>query len=169
MKENQEPLACYIAAFENGQIDSALAERGFSKGMLAFAIPSVGVAFRCRAEGDLLNLEFGALISLLEFLRLRVKTGRYRSLRVFSSNPRFVFAFSDEGRSEAGSPDLRKRLTKLAVGFTLLISYVDPVRNKALVPAADIPSVPLGVKGVIEPGQEDRRFGFRPFQNGLKL
>ena len=90
MKDKKPPIRCYVAAFTNARIDSFLEDNGFSKGMICFAIPAYGIMFRCRTEGRLIDLEFSALFSLLEFVKSKLAEEKIRSLQVFSSNPEHV-------------------------------------------------------------------------------
>jgi len=169
MNKSDRPLRCYVAAVHNSQIDPDLERRGFCRSMIVFAIPSLGVQYRCRARGELIDLEFGALFSLLKFIRSRLKDEGIKAVRVASSNPEFIFAFTGNSRHLTEGSTRRRMLSKYQRQLDLLIEYVEPARNRALASPADYPSIPKAAKPVIEPDQFDNGTRFQRFQRGLRL
>jgi len=170
MKQSIKPLQCYIAAFNNTRLDPFLESRGFSKGMVCFAIPAYGILFRCRSQGRVVDLEFGAIFSLLEFIKTKLQGEKIKSVQVYSSNPELVFAFTEN------SPQMRKgsarrlllneyaRLMKIAVG------YVKPADNRALISPAEYPSLPADKTVALNFDSSDlKRLDFKPFQKGIKI
>jgi hypothetical protein len=163
-------LECYIGSFHNSRLDPVLENEGLTHGMVAFAIPSLGILFKCRADGDSLDLEFGAFFSLLKFIKTSLKDEKVDNLRVHSSNPEFVFAFTPSSRHLAEGSTRRKLLLEYVKGFKVAVSYVEQYRNKTRVSPADCPAIPEGRRAVLEPDFNDqKKTSFKPFQRGVKL
>ncbi len=165
-----KPLKCYIAAFHNPEIDPYLEGKGFTHGMIAFSIPDYGVLFRCRVQGELIDLEFGAFFALLKFIRSRLKDANITEVLVHSSNPEFVFSFVENTRHLMQNGERIRLLEEYKKKLKLGIAFVEPLDNKALIPAAEYPSLPdaegIGLKP--EP-EESQKISFKPFQKGIKL
>lgn len=169
MKKSDTPLRCYVAAIHNNRIDPDLERRGFCRSMIVFAIPSLGVLYRCRARGELVDLEFGAMFSLLKFIRSRLKEEGITAVRIASSNPEFIFAFTGNSRHLTEGSARRMMLSKYQQQFDLSIEYVEPARNRALASPADYPSTPRAAKPSFSPDEFDNQAHFRPFQRGIQL
>jgi hypothetical protein len=170
MKTSGSPLNVYVLSFRNKRIDPFLESKGFSRGMVAFAIPSLGIVFKCRAEGELLDLEFGALFSLLEFVRTSLKAEKIKEVRVFSSNPKFVFAFTGVSPHLAKGSTREKLLREYARGLQLAVGYVETHKNRTLVPPVDYPSLPAERKSPLRPALDDMmKSEYMPFQRGVKF
>ena len=71
MKETSSVLTGYIAAYRIPSLDPYLEKLGFSKGMILFSIPELGIVFRCRVDGRLIDLEFGAFFALLKIIQTK--------------------------------------------------------------------------------------------------
>lgn len=173
MDKADNPLRCFISSFRNRQLDPRLADQGLSRGMLVFAVPDLGILFRCRAEGEPIDLEFGAFFALLKFLsdkQSQLGIGKLKTIQVLSSNPEFVMAFTGNSRHlEEGSARMRllkehTRQMRIAVGL------VEARKNQALVPAADYPSLPKDRGVEFGPSSEpEQKPAFKPFQRGVNL
>ena len=170
MKEPARPLKCYIAAFLNPRIDSFLDKNGFSRGLIVFAIPSHGILFRCRATGGLLDLEFGAFFSLLEFISASLTKERIEAIHVVSSNPEFVFAFTGNSKHLAEGTERKRLLVEHSRRRRLSVGYIEPINNKAFMTPSDYPSVPKGraIELTLDDKNLDRQT-FKPFQKGVEL
>ena len=170
MTQTTKAVNCYIHTFANPHMDSYLERNGFSNGLLIFAIPEFGVLFKCRAEGDPLDLEFGAFFSLLKFIKKSLGKERIGALHVHSSNPEFVFSFTDTQKLITTHPERMKALAEYATGISIAVSYIRRLDNKAVVPAADYPCTPANQTPVIRPTPEDSsKTQFKPFQKGIRL
>lgn len=170
MKQGENPLRCYIAAFNNARLDPFLESHGFSKGIVCFAIPDYGILFRCRSQGRVVDLEFGAIFSLLEFIRAKLKDENIKSVQVYSSNPELVFAFTENSpHMQKGSPR-RLLLNEFARTMKIAVGYVKPGDNRALISPAEYPSLPAdkSLKLHLDP-KELKKIEFRPFQKGVKI
>jgi len=169
--ENQSILTkCYIAGFENQEIDPDLHRRGFCHGMLAFAIPHLGILFRCRARGEAIDLEFGALFSLLKFIKTKLAKEDLKNLQIFSSSPEFVFSFA--GNSKHLPPDSQrmKMVKKYHSELKMQIGLIEMVENKALIITSDFPSMPDGCSISFEKEKLiSKTPRFKPFQQGIRL
>lgn len=170
MKVKRAPLKCFIAAFNNPRIDPVLERQGFAKGMVCFSIPDYGVLFRCRTSGSILDLEFGAMLSLLEFVKTKLSEEKIKQVQVLSSNPQLVFSFA--GKSDVASADkVRKRLLgDYAKDFKIAIGYVKPPENRALTSPAEYPSVPVGKDVHLNMDTAElSKTEFKPLQKGVKI
>ncbi len=170
MKAKKLALNCYIAAFANSRLDPFLESNGFSRGMICFAIPAFGILFRCRTEGRLIDLEFSALFSLLEFIKSKLGGEKVGSVKVFSSNPELVFAFTEKSPHMRKGTPRRTLLDQYAKAMRIAVGYTKPAENRALVSPAEYPSVPAGreVRLEIDKG-ELNKIEFKPFQKGIKI
>ena len=110
--------------------------------MICFAIPAYGILFRCRTEGALIELEFSAFFSLLEFVSTKLKDEKVGSVQVCSSNPHLVFSFSKVSTRMAPGSAHRQLLAKYSKAMTISVAYVKPPENKALLSPAEYASVP---------------------------
>lgn len=170
MKIPQTPLKCYIAIVTNSQIDKSLEKNGFSRQLLIFAIPDYGILFRCRAEGTILDLEFMAFFSLLEFIQSSMAKEKITAVHVISSNPEFVFSFQKYSGQIPKDSARRKLLIEVSRHFRIGVAYIEPINNKAFLPPTEYPSMPSGSAPVLE--NSDEKFGktsFKPFVKGVEL
>ncbi len=170
MSQTPRIYKCYICGLINRQIDPYLEANGFTHGILSFSIPDFGILFRCRTEGQPIDLEFAAFFALMEFIRGKLTDQQISSIQVFSSNPEFVFAFTGESPHLKPGTARRKLLDEHAAKVKIAIGYIKPLENQALVSTADYPSMPEGhrIHITYEP-PEFKRVEFKPFQKGIKL
>ncbi len=170
MSMPETPLKCYIAGFVNNSIDSELDHRGFCRGLVVFAIPAYGVLFRCRAEGDMIDLEFGAFFSLLKFLQTKLKDEKIKNVQIASSNPEFIFAFTGKSRHLKPKSERMRLVKEYNRSLQLSVAFVKPIENKAFLSPADYPcwpdSKPISFRPITAKPAETR---FEPFQRGIKL
>jgi hypothetical protein len=170
MSDSKKTVDCYIYSFEHPRLDEYLERNGFCRGMIIFAIPDFGILFKCRVEGSDLDLEFGAFFALLRFIKKSLSKEKMDVLRIHSSNPAFVFSFTDQKRLFDMHPERRKLLSEYASDKTIAMSYIDKVSNKAIVPVGEYPCTPENQTPVIRPSAEDlSKAQFKPLQKGLHL
>ena len=170
MKIAERSTDCYVASFKRPLHEAYLEVNGFSRGMILFAIPSYGVLFKCRAEGSLLDLEFGAFFALLRFINTSLAKETIRSIRVHSSNPEFVFSLAHNGRQVREHPKRLKMVEKYRSLFRIEVAYVTPLKNKTRVTPGDFPSTPKDITPPIKPERaEQSRIRFQPIQKGVSL
>jgi len=170
MDKPDSPVKCYTAAFHNREIDPYLEDKGFTHGMIIFSVPAYGVLFRCRAQGTLIDLEFGALFALLKFVKTRLAEAKVKAVTILSSNPEFVFSFTGNTRHLEPGGERARLIAEFSRQFKLSIAFVEPVENKALLSAADYPSLPEPNEVGLKPDPEDqKKISFWPFQTGLEL
>ncbi|MCD6248863.1 MAG: hypothetical protein J7J98_00855 [candidate division Zixibacteria bacterium] len=129
MKITTGPVDCYIGAFKAPLQEAYLENHGFSRGMILFAIPSYGVLFRCRADGDLMDLEFGAFFALLRFIKTSLAKEQIKNLRVFSSTPKFVFTMMNRGPELRNRPNREKMLKKYCDRYYIQPELIPINRN----------------------------------------
>ena len=161
---------CYISSFEHRSMDPILAAQGISKGIISFAVPDFGVLFRCQSEGNIVDMEFSAFFSLLEFIRSKLKNEKIQSVQLFSSNPHFVFSFSSYSDRLKEGTAYRQLLNEFTKVMTVSVGYIKPLSNKALISPADYPSIPQDKNVRIAFSQEElHKTEFKPIQKGVKL
>jgi len=169
MEKKTAPVDCYIYSVSRPP-EPYLEAGGFAHGLILFAIPCFGLLFKCRAEGDPLNLEFGAFISAMRFIEDSLSQHKISTVRVHSSNPEFVFSLSNGGRQLFGDAERQKMLAKAQANIKVTVCYVAVTGNKALVSPLDYPSTPTNQKPVLKPTREERtKTSFKPIQKGIKL
>lgn len=164
------PLDCYIASVCDRLSDKALARAGFSRGLLLFAIPDMGIMFRCRADGSAKALEYGALLALLHFIKSDLSEEKIERLLVLSSNPDIVFGLGREEDSADQTSSFQSLYAELSGKYKLTVAYIDPLRNHAFCPAADFPSLPKGTIPSLRPDRKKwQKLSFKPLQMGIRL
>lgn len=170
MKTPKHATKCFIGAFHNREIDPYLQAIGFTRGMISFAIPSLGILFKCRAGGSLIDMEFAALFSLLEFIKTRLPEENVRDVLVLSSNPEFVFSFTGQSRHLQEGTQNRKLLDEFTSRIKMAVGYIKNIENNALASPADYPSVPNPQKVIIQPSRDESdKTEFKPFMRGIRL
>ena len=163
-------LNCYTASFLGNTMDPLLAEKGFARGLIVFAIPDFGILFRCRALGSAIDLEFAAYFALLRFVKTRLADQQIKAVQVLSSNPEFVFSFAGKSRHLLDNEERSKLLKDYSRDFKLAVGYIRPSDNRALISPGDFPSMPDGVRIELAPDKfETRKPAIRPFSKGIDL
>ena len=137
--------------------------------MILFSIPELGIVFRCRAEGKLIDLEFAAFFALLKFVETKLSGQKVRAIRVMSSNPEFLFAFTQSGDLSQMTAERKAILTEYRKKMQIEIAYVTPRDNEALVSVANCPPLPASKQIKLPRNPDSDRPEFKPFQTGLKL
>ncbi|MBU2534532.1 MAG: hypothetical protein KKB37_17470, partial [Alphaproteobacteria bacterium] len=157
-------LKCYTASFLGNTMDPLLAEKGFARGLIIFAVPDYGILFRCRALGSAVDLEFAAYFALLRFIKTRLSDQQVKAVQVYSSNPEFVFSFTGKSRHLNNNEERRRLLREYGREFKLAVGYIRPVDNKALISPGDFPSMPVGARIELSPDQSETRTpSIKPF------
>ena len=170
MKITTGPVDCYIGAFKAPLQEAYLETHGFSRGMILFAIPSYGVLFRCRADGDLLDLEFGAFFALLRFIKTSLTKEQIKNLRVLSSNPEFVFTMMNRGPGLEDRPKREKMLKKYCNYFEIQTALIPAHKNQAGQRPGDFCCTPKHLIPPVKPSRRNQsRTRFQPIQKGLSL
>ena len=163
-------LKCFVVGMNHAGIDPALESQGVANGIMMFSIPEFGIIFRCRAAGQPVDLEFGALFALSKFIQSKLADQKIKKLHIFSSNPEFVFSFAGNSRHLKADTERMRLLTKFNHEFQMAVSFIDAIKNQALVSPADYPSMPAGRTVDLKKDDGDRsKPRFRPVQKGIKL
>ena len=138
--------------------------------MIFFSIPSYGIQFKCLVDGDVIDLEFGALFTLLRFVRTSLAKENIKSLKVHSSNAQLVFALINKSHLIEGNPQRKKMLDEYLDRFNVTLVYVPPTRNKSLIPPVDHPCIPKHKAPAIKPDSDlSNKARIRPIQKGIDL
>lgn len=170
MDIKKTPLRCFIAAFKNKEIDPNLEKLGLSKGIISFSIPDLGIKYRCRAEGKIMDMEVKLFFALLEFIKTSLADEKIKDIEVYSSNPEFVFSFTPEGTLFGKGTSNRILLDQYSKAMNIKIGYIPIKQNQTLISAADYPSLPEKKKVKVQlPESEKFQSEYRPFLGGLKL
>lgn len=163
-------VKCFVVGLNHCSIDPALESQGVANGIMMFSIPEFGIIFRCRAAGQPVDLEFGALFALLKFIQSKLADQKIKKLHIFSSNPEFVFSFAGNSRHLKADTERMRLLTDFNHEFQMAVSFIDAIKNQALVSPADYPSMPAGRSVDLKKDDGDRsKPRFRPVQKGIKL
>lgn len=170
MDTSAKPIDCFIGSFSRPLKEAYLTAHGFSRGMILFAIPGFGVLFKCRAEGDLLDLEFGAFFALLRFIKTSLAGEKIKSVNVHSSNPEFVFALMNNGEQISHRPERVRMLDQYRETLDIHVSLVPALKNRTGVPPGEFPSTPRDQTPALRPKTSDlSRIRFKPIQKGVAL
>lgn len=170
MKISTQPTRCYIATEQTSGIDPYLEEQGICSKLLEFAIPSLGVLFRCRTNGDPIELEFGAFFSLLRFIDTRLKDASIKEIEVYSSNPEFVFSFAGHGGHILPGSARDKLIRKHSRKMKIAVRYIIPQKNWSMISPADFPSIPLNRQSSLKPSHDEQsKIVIKPIQKGIRL
>ncbi|MBN1212449.1 MAG: hypothetical protein JXA92_07710 [candidate division Zixibacteria bacterium] len=170
MTTEDKNLDCYIGAVQNRSLDPYLEKNGFSRGLTTFAIPALGILFKCRVEGDPVELEFAAFFSLLKFISTSLAREKITALRVFSSLPEFVFSFTGKGKHLAQDSPKYKMLKQYSAKYTIAIRYIEKEKNRSLISPADYPSLPENQEVKLDFDlDEKKKINIKPFQKGIIL
>lgn len=170
MSQKKTALNCYIGSSTKSHSDTFLERQGISHGLVMFAAPDIGLMFRCRAEGERIDLEFGAFFSLLKFLKTYLVKDAAHDLRVYSSNPEFVLSFLPNSRHLAKGTAREQLLQEFSKEYAIQVFYIEPRDNRCLVSPSDYPSLPDGSSSMLKPNvKSDNRSEFRPLQRGIQL
>ena len=161
---------CFIAAVRRPLIDQFLTRQGMSRGMVMYGIPQLGVQFKCRADGSLIDLEFAAFLTLLQTITSSLKEENIRSVVVHSSNPQFVFAFTGKTPHIAKGSARERLIRQYAKSVKIAVKYISPQENRSLISPADYPSLPNAQAASMALDLKDtRRVRIRPFQRGIRV
>lgn len=170
MSQEEKITKCFIASFIYPSQDTVLLSHGVSNGLISFAIPNLGVIFRCLGEGDAFNMEFSTFFSLLEFLQTKLKDEQIKTVQVLSSNPHFVFSFSTYSDSLKEGTVYRQLLNSYMKKLSIQVGYVKPQNNQALYSTADYPSIPTNKTVDLTLSKEElSKTEFKSLQKGIKL
>ena len=170
MNLSTTPVDCYIGAFKAPLQETYLETRGFSRGMILFAIPSYGVLFKCRADGNLLDLEFGALFALLRYVKTSLASEKIKSVKVHSSNPELVFTLMNQGPGLSDRPRRAQMLKEYRSHFDIQLSLIPAIKNQTLLAPGDFCCTPEHQVPPVKPRRNGKaKVRFRPIQKGLEL
>ena len=168
--ENDKKVICYIASYRIRELDPFLAKNGFYPGMLLFSIPDYGIIYRCRVSGEFLEMEFAAFFALIQFVRTDLKGEKINGLEVISSMPEFIFSFTEHSPFMKKDSAHKKLLIELCRDITIGVKYVSIKENKALISAADYPSVPEPKKVKLAFNKKElSKTSFQQFQKGIRF
>ncbi len=169
MEKVTKHLDCHIGSLVQPHEDPYLDSHGFSRGMILFAIPSYGILFKCRAEGEAIDLEFGAFFAVLQFIRDSLAEQKIRQVRISSSNPQFIFSIINRTASVATNPQRQKILAEYMTFFEVALAYVPVMKNKTMIPPNEYPSMPQGQTAPLSTSPADSKAQFKPIQKGIFL
>ena len=168
--ETKSAVKCFVVGLNHRRIDPVLESQGVANGVMTFSIPEFGIIFRCRAAGQPVDLEFGALFALLKFIQTKLADQKITKLHIFSSNPEFVFSFTGNSRHLKPDTERMRLLAEFNHRFQMAVSFIDAIKNQALVSAADYPSIPVERSVDLKRDDDSRsKPRFQSVQKGIKL
>ena len=118
-------------------------KNGLTKNLVIFSIPSLGIHFKCRVEGEPIELEFAAFFSLLKFIETSFGKKKVKAIKVFSSNPEFIFSFSGNSKHLSKGSEKFNLLHQYANKISIAVGLVEKIKNRALTPTSEYPSLPV--------------------------
>ncbi len=170
MTKKERKVTCYIASYRIKELDSFLEKNGFFPGMLLFSIPDYGIIYRCRVSGELLEMEFAAFFALIQFTKTDLEGEKINALEVISSMPEFIFSFTEHSPFMKKDSAHKKLLIELSRDITIGVKYISKKENKALISAADYPSVPDPKKVKLSINKKElTKTSFQQFQKGVRF
>jgi len=170
MSVSSKILDIHIGSAINLQIDPVLEASGFAHGMLSFSFPSLGISFKCRAQGTPLDLEFGAFFAAIKFVNTRLKDQKFKRARIYSSSPEFVFSFTPGSKNLTPDSSRFKMLREYAKSIAIEVSFIELHRNQSRLAPQDFPLLPQGQTPALKPDFNDlKKVACRPFQKGIQL
>lgn len=167
---HEKPVACFIGARILQPSDPYLRRLEVYSGLVIFGIPHYGVQFKCRADGELVDLEFAAFFALLRTITTKLKDEGLRAIEVCSSNPEFVFAFTGKSRHLLDGSERAKLLKEYSSRLAITVRFVHPHENRALASPADFPTLPTNRYVSMTPDPFDyKNVSIKPLQRGVSL
>jgi len=170
MSKDSPALECYIGVVSRQSREDFFEVHGFSREVIMFSIPAYGVLFKCCAGGTLIDLEFGAFFALLRFVKTSLAKERIRKIRVYSSEPRFVYALVNRGPLMAARRGRKRMFESYLSRFDIEVRLIPQRKNQASTSPVCLPSTPRGQVPPIRPrtGKQERG-RIRPLQKGIQI
>ncbi len=170
MTKQNKITKCFIASFTYPKQDLVLQKHGVANGLISFAIPNLGVIFRCIGEGNALTMEFSTFFSLLEFLQTKLVDEQIKTVQVLSSNPHFVVSFTSYSDSLRKGTAYRQLLDSYMKNMSIQVGYIKPKSNQALYSTIDCPSIPKDKTVDLNLSRDELlKAEFKSLQKGIKL
>lgn len=136
-------LKCYISGRPiQGQQKS---------GVISFAVPELGILFRCAATGGRPELESLAFLSFLRFAEHNRELFAKRKLCILSDFPVLVYLVNTGTALDTGSRAVLEESKRFAKSISFQMKWVESRLNRACDSAAEIPEMPSGATLKIKP------------------
>jgi len=107
-----------MRCFFHGRNRDAEGMSGFN-GLVSFAIPDIGIAFRAQFKGSYEECEYASLLALLEFVELNPHLFKNKRIEIFGNDYRII---NKVNRGTQPSRDLDPYLN-MAVGYKQKIPF----------------------------------------------
>ncbi|RME27025.1 MAG: hypothetical protein D6800_05580 [Candidatus Zixiibacteriota bacterium] len=169
MSAEKAKLVCFIGALKREARDSGLKAQDITADLVLFAIPQLGIQFRCRATGEPLDLEFAAFFAALRYITKSLAAMKIKHVQVLSSCPEFVFSFMGNTETIQQNTGRYRLLQEYMSKLDISVGLVERRNNRAFLPTSELPSLPAGVPSPVDPKRDLPRPQFKPIQRGLKL
>lgn len=169
MTSELKPLRCYIGVSDKRSNDLFLIKNGFSTSLVLFAVPTLGILFRCRVAGRSLDLEFGAFFALLKYVQSTIKLDGINSLQVLSSNAEFVFSFTGHSEHLKKGSERLKLLEEHSRKLKIAVGLVERHKNRVFLATDEFPLWPSGRPSPVRQPSTATPTKIKPFQKGLEL
>ena len=111
-------------------------------GVVSFAVPELGLLFRCSATGSRTDLEFIAFLSFLRFAEHNQEIFKKRELHIFTDFPILMYLMNN-GLSSGLEADAVLREARRAMKYvTYKVKWIEAHMNRAAGSVSDIPDMP---------------------------
>ncbi len=162
-------LVCHVGHSINKQIDPALSAIGFSKGLVLFSIPDLGVLFKCRAQGTPFALEAAALCSALQFICNDIDKQLRSAVIIRTSFPSLLFATYQPTLGISFSAEQQEILNFFKGRCNYTVTFVERHLNRALKQSVELASVPANQPVPMKINRSVDATDFGPLQTGITL
>jgi hypothetical protein len=115
-------------------------------GVVSFAVPEMGILFRCSASGSRADLEFIAFLSFLRFAEHNQELFKKRELHIFTDFPILMYLMNNNVQPGLEGSAVLKEASRAAKYVTYKVKWIEERMNRAAGPASDIPDMPADVK-----------------------
>jgi hypothetical protein len=130
-------MKCYFHAQEIHTSDSN------EKGVVAFAIPDIGVVYRAVASGDQLTREYAAVLRLLEFIDTNTEILSNQKLEILGDSALVVYQLSGRIPVSSSHVPLFRQVQRFRARLSYDVSWVPSSLNRAAMGLPDLPPLPL--------------------------
>ncbi len=156
-------MKCYFHGSVNG--DDQLANQ---LGTVSFAIPDIGVIFRSRWTGNLIECQYAALLSLLQFIENNKKAFNSKEIRILSDASVVVYQLTKDSFILKSIEPYYRMVQTYKNKFSFDLRWIPEKENTALNGMIDTPpmkpSIEIKFDMKKDPGNGNRPGGYLPLE-----
>ena len=135
-------------------------------GTVSFAIPDIGVVFRSRWAGNLLECQYAALLSLLQFIESNAKVFKNKEIQIFTDASVVVYHLTKETFIFNSVKPYYRMVQSYKAKFDFSIRWIPEKENAAYQGLTDTPplkpSVEINYSIKTDKNANSRRGGVLP-------